>query len=292
MGYGQHQSFYLRDRWLPKAIKEISNDERFFYDKQAFEKIGLGKNMVQSLRYWAVATNVIGEEFSKERQKSHYITDFGNMLNKFDKSIQLNDSASLIHYFLTRQKEPSTVFYWFFNEYTQNVTSKEELINQFKEWVEHNENKAVSLNSLKKDIDCLIKLYTAGLNSVDPEEVIQSPLSKINLIKDKKNIIMKYSPTYEEVGLIALMFVLLDYCSSKEIDSLTVDQIYETKGLWGKTFNLSRVQIVSALEQLSYEKHNGIKFVRTNQLDTVQVPDIKAINFLEEQFQRKIEALI
>jgi hypothetical protein len=292
MGYGQHQSFYLRDRWLPKAIKEISNDERFFYDKQAFEKIGLGKNMVQSLRYWAVATNVVGEEFSKERQKSHYITDFGNMLNKFDKSIQLNDSASLIHYFLTRQKEPSTVFYWFYNEYTQNVTSKEELINQFKEWVEHNENKTVSLNSLKKDIDCLIKLYTAGLNSVDPEEVIQSPLSKINLIKEKKNIIMKYSPTYEEVGLIALMFVLLDYCSRKEIDSLTVDQIYETKGLWGKTFNLSRVQIVSALEQLSYEKHNGIKFVRTNQLDTVQVPDIKAINFLEEQFQRKIEALI
>jgi Protein of unknown function (DUF4007) len=292
MGYGQHQSFYLRDRWLPKAIKEISNDERFFYDKQAFEKIGLGKNMVQSLRYWAVATNVVGEEFSKERQKSHYITDFGKMLNKFDKSIQLNDSASLIHYFLTRQKEPSTVFYWFFNEFTQNVTSKEELINQFEEWVEHNENKAVSLNSLKKDIDCLIKLYTAGQNSVDPEEVIQSPLSKINLLKEKKNIIMKYSPTFEEVGLVALMFVLLDYCSSKEIDSLTVDQIYEAKGLWGKTFNLNRVQIVSALEQLSYEKHNGIKFVRTNQLDTVQVPNIKAINFLEEQFQRKIEALI
>ncbi|MFC7370743.1 DUF4007 family protein [Fictibacillus iocasae] len=292
MGYGQHQSFYLRDRWLPKAIKEISSDERFFYNKQAFEKIGLGKNMVQSLRYWAVATNVIEEEFSKERQKFHHVTDFGQLLNKYDKSLQLNDSAALIHYFLSKQKEPGTVFNWFFNEYSQNVTSKDELLNQYKIWVEKNENKTVSFNSLKKDIDCLIKLYTAGLNSEDPEEVIQSPLNKLNLLKEKKNIVLKNSPTYEEIGLDALMFVLLDYCINNEVEALTVDQIYEVKGLWGKTYNLSRVQIVTALELLSFNKRNGIKFVRTNQLDTVQVPKLNPIKFLENQFQRKIEALV
>ncbi|MED2971802.1 DUF4007 family protein [Fictibacillus sp. B-59209] len=292
MGYGQHQSFYLRDRWLPKAIKEIDNDERFFYDKFAFEKIGLGKNMVQSLRYWSLATNVIGEDFTKERQKFHFVTAFGKILNKYDKSIQLNESASLLHYFLSKQKEPSTVFYWYFNELDQNIISKEDLLGQFIEWVEQNETKEISLNSLKKDIDCLIKLYTAGLNSDDPEEVIQSPLSKIHLIKENKNTILKSTPSYEEIGLLALMYTLLDYCIEREDFSLTVDQIYQEKGLWGKIFNLSRIQIVGALEQLSYDKQYGIKFVRTNQLDTVQVPQVNPLTFLDEQFQRKIEAFI
>ncbi|MCY9076434.1 DUF4007 family protein, partial [Bacillus inaquosorum] len=55
MAYGRHESFYLRDKWLSKGMKAISEDSRFFYDKDGFEKIGLGKNMVRSLRFWLLA---------------------------------------------------------------------------------------------------------------------------------------------------------------------------------------------------------------------------------------------
>src|SRR6478735_5325603 len=154
MGYGQHQSFYLRDRWLNKAIRHLRNDNRFLYDKEAFEKIGLGKNMVQSLKYWVVATGVVEEVYNEKRNKIHLITKLGEILYRYDKFIKFQDSASILHYHMCKQKEPSTAWYWFFNELKETMTTKESLTQELIIWVKENENKPFSNNSLKKDIDC------------------------------------------------------------------------------------------------------------------------------------------
>src|SRR5690606_31261237 len=211
MGYGQHQSFYLRDRWLNKALKHLSNDMRFFYDKEAFEKMGLGKNMVQSLRFWVVATEVVEESFNEERKKVHHITDFGKLMYEYDRFIQFKDTASIIHYNLSKQKEPSTVWYWFFNILNETVISKEELLEQFIVWVKSNEEKSVSERSLKRDIDCLIRFYTAGQNNEDPEEVIQSPINKVQLVHEKKGLVSKLNGEVNNIGLTALLYILLDH---------------------------------------------------------------------------------
>jgi hypothetical protein len=292
MGYGQHQSFYLRDRWLNKAIRHLGEDSRFFYDKQAFEKIGLGKNMVQSLRYWSIATGVVEEIFNEERKKTHLITDFGNIIYKYDKFIKFQDSAAIIHYQMCKQKEPSTAWYWFFNEYKETIRSKENIIQEFIIWVKENENKPFSNNSLKKDIDCLIKLYTSGQSNIDPEEVIQSPLSKLGILEDRKGIIYKQNLTIAQIGLIALMYVLLDYKKIHKIDTVSVENIVDEPGLWGKVFNMSRASIVTALTELSMKSDFPIHFVRTNNLDLIRIPSIDPIDFLQKEYSRKAEILV
>ncbi len=292
VGYGQHQSFYLRDRWLSKAIKPLQVDERFFYDNEAFEKIGLGKNMVQSLRYWVVATRVVEESFNEDRKKVHHLTTFGEIMYEYDKFVQLNSTASIIHYHLSKDSEPSTMWYWFFNELNQNTITKEELTELFFNWVEMNEDKKISDKSLKRDIDCLIKLYTAGQNTDDPEEVIQSPLNKLKLVEEYKGIIRKRNPRYDEIGLAALMYTLLDYRESNSIDSITVTEIAENKGLWGKIYNLSRSEIIDALTMLSNLPKYQLNFVRTNNLDTIHLPEVSSINFLKFEYKRMMEALV
>lgn len=52
MAYARHQSFYMRDKWLSKGLKSVEDNSRFFYNDDSFEKIGLGKNMVEALKYW------------------------------------------------------------------------------------------------------------------------------------------------------------------------------------------------------------------------------------------------
>jgi hypothetical protein len=292
MGYGQHQSFYLRDRWLNKAIRHLGEDSRFFYDKQAFEKIGLGKNMVQSLRYWSIATGVVEEIFNEERKKTHLITDFGKIIYRYDKFIKFQDSAAIIHYQMCRQKEPSTAWYWFFNEYKETIRSKENIIHEFIIWVKENENKPFSNNSLKKDIDCLIKLYTSGQSNIDPEEVIQSPLSKLGILEDRKGIIYKQNLTIAQVGIIALLYVLLDYKKVNKIDTVSVENIVDEPGLWGKVFNMSRASIVTALTELSMKSDFPIHFVRTNNLDLIRIPSIDPIDFLQQEYSRKAEILV
>lgn len=291
MGYGQHQSFYLRDRWLNKAIKHLSNDERFFYDKEAFEKMGLGKNMVQSLRFWVVATEVVEENFTEDRKKVHHITELGKLIYKYDKFIQFKDTASIIHYNLSKQKEPSTVWYWFFNILNETVISKEELLEQFISWVKSKEDKKVSEKSLKKDVDCLIRFYTAGQNE-DPEEVIQSPINKVHLLQEKKGLVSKINGEISNIGLTALMYTLLDYKIRENVDAISVEEVASRSGLWGKIFNMPRSTIINALEQLTNHPVYPINFTRTNNLDTIRLPEIAPLDYLKYEYSRKVETLV
>lgn len=291
MAYGQHQSFYLRDRWLNKGIRHLATDERFFYDKDAFEKIGLGKNMVQSLRYWVVATGVVSEVYNDERKKIHRITELGELVFKYDKFIKLPDTASILHYQLVKDIEPSSTWYWYFNVYKETVSTKESLLNELIKWVKDTEKKVVSEKSLKRDIDCLVKLYTAGQNVNDPEEVIQSPLHKLGLVKEIKGVIYKKASNYNHIGLTALMYVLLEYGFQNDVDTVSMDDLVHSIGLWGKTFNISRSSIVNALNQLTLHQKYPVSFIRTNNLDLIRIPNITPQNFLQDEYSRKVEVI-
>lgn len=292
MAYGQHQSFYLRDRWLSKGIKHLMNDERFFYNKDSFEIIGLGKNMLQSLRFWLVATRMVEEKFNSEQKKIHHITPLGYTIYEFDKFVRFCDTASILHYELTKEREPATVWYWFFNILRQPMFSKEELLQLFVEWVSREEKREISVKSLKRDIECLIKLYTAGQTTFDPEEIIQSPLHKIGLIEDMGGVIRKKEGDLENIGLTALMYSLLDYGERKGVEVVAVDEIVTEEGLWGRVFNMNRATIVGALEILSNHPIYKISFIRTNNLDTVKLPSISAIDYIKYEYERKVEVLV
>ncbi|TYS01676.1 DUF4007 family protein [Rossellomorea vietnamensis] len=292
MAYGQHQSFYLRDRWLNKAIKHLKEDNRFFYDKEAFEKIGLGKNMVQSLRFWVVATGVVEEKFNENRKKVHLLTPLGELIYKYDKFIQFRDTAAIIHYNLSKDIEPATTWFWFFNEFSETAIAKEDLNAALNDWVSIHEDKKISHRSLKRDIDCLVKLYTAGQSILDPEEVIQSPINKINILRESKGTIIKKVPSISDVGLTALFFTLLKYAEEQGIDNVSVDEIATRHGLWGNIFNMNRAVIVNALELLTAHPKYPIKFTRTNNLDTVRLPGISPLKYLEFEYKRKVETLV
>ena len=292
MGYGQHQSFYLRDRWLNKAVRHLKTDRRFFYDEEAFEKMGLGKNMVKSLRYWVVATGVVEEIFNEERKKIHLTTSFGDLVYKYDKFIKFQDTAAILHYHMCKKKEPSTAWYWFFNIMNETIETKENLIAKFTDWVKENENKSFSAGSLKRDIECLIKLYTAGQSNTDPEEVIQSPLNKLCIVEERKGVVYKRNLVFNAVGTTALLYVLLDYRAQHNLDTVAVDELALEIGLWGKIFNMSRANIVNALNELATHYRYPIHFVRTNNLDLIRIPEVDPIEFLQEEYARKVEVLV
>nr|WP_054637869.1 DUF4007 family protein [Thalassobacillus sp. C254] len=68
--------------------------------------------------------------------------------------------------------------------------------------------KKVSSNSIKRDIDCLIKCYTAA-EAQDPEDIMVSPFSALKLIEINDGIITKLEAKYENIGDTALLYILL-----------------------------------------------------------------------------------
>ncbi|MBM4765098.1 DUF4007 family protein [Bacillus sp. B15-48] len=288
MGFGQHQSFYLRIYWLRKAIQQININNRFFYEKNASELIGLGTNMVKSLKHWIEAADIceVGKRES-DNKVIHKITPFGNVFNEYDPYLELNDTASIIHYHIVDETEPCTTWYWLFNEYDKPSFSKEEALNDFMAWLNKNYDTRNSEDTLERDFDCLIKQYYSRNISNDPEEVIQSPLTSLKLLEEKEGKIFKKSPKYEEVGLTALMYVLLKY-GQKEV---SIEEIETSRKLWGKVFNLQRSEIVRAIEHLVSISRFPLEFDRTNRLDLVRVKLLDPIEFLREEYIRQERVL-
>ena len=75
IGFGRHESFALRYSWLTKGFKSLQQNSNVFVDDDATVTLGVGKNMVSSIRYWLRACQVI--------DASNKATEIGNML--FDK---------------------------------------------------------------------------------------------------------------------------------------------------------------------------------------------------------------
>lgn len=288
MGYSQHQSFYLRDRWLSKAIKNIESNNSFFFEKDAFEKVGLGKNMVQSLKHWIIATSLF-EEVKEGSIKVHQITKLGTFISNKDIAIKYINTAGLLHYSLATNLDVSTTWYWFFNIYNETVFTREEVLNELRNWVQNNEKRVVSENSLKRDIDCLIKLYTAGGSNSDPEEVILSPLYKLHLLEERNGTIYKREPNFNKENLLLVGYTLLKYKEKYAISSISLDDMVHKEELLGKVFNLKRSSIVSLISEWTEHPEFPATFTRTNNLDMLRLPEISPYAFINYEYNRKAE---
>ncbi|QMT17214.1 DUF4007 family protein [Planococcus maritimus] len=288
MGYSQHQSFYLRDRWLSKAMKNIEENSSFFYEKDAFEKIGLGKNMVQSLKHWIVATKLY-EEVKENNKKHHEITPLGKFIKEKDRAIKYFNSAGLLHHSLATNKEVSTTWYWFFNIYTETVFSREEVFEELTKWVQKREKRVVSENSLKRDLDCLIKIYTTGGSTSDPEEVILSPLNKLNVLEERNGTIYKKEVKMDEDNLLLVGYTLLKFCETHGASAINLDDIVHKENLLGKLFNMRRSSIVNLISEWTEHPQYPVVFTRTNNLDTLRLPDVSPEDFINYEYNRKAE---
>ncbi len=284
MAYGRHESFYLRNKWISKGLKHVTTNNNFFYDKDNFEKIGLGKNMVRSLRFWLTALNLI-----EENNKKHILTPLGEIIYDQDRLLERPSTVAILHSELLLNKgDTATVFNWFFTQYNETITTKADLKAVFKTWVNKKDPKGVADRSLDRDIDVLVQLYTKEANESDPEDTIFSPFTTLNLIKEersgeKSDTIRKSSIQYDSDDLTAFYYTLIRYAHQEKIEYIQIDEIMTHDSLWGKVFNLSKTEAVDILNILSSHEKYPIEYVRTNNLDNVKVPQISELQFLEYQ---------
>ena len=70
-----HETFPFRYTWLPKAVRNLTSNPKLFSDEdEAMVVLGVGKNMVRSIRFWAQAAGV---SKSLGKTGTHNLTEFG-----------------------------------------------------------------------------------------------------------------------------------------------------------------------------------------------------------------------
>lgn len=100
-----HEKFSLRYAWLPKAVAAIKKDPNIFSNEDdAMVEMGMGKNMVRSVRFWAVAAGVVAKNGG-----GYAVTEFGDALfseNGLDPFLEDVKTLWLIHWKLSTAGDP------------------------------------------------------------------------------------------------------------------------------------------------------------------------------------------
>jgi len=268
MGFSQHQSFYFRDRWLEKFFDfhSKSQNNKTLFESSNYYKLGIGKNMFESMKFWVKVFDITNNDYE--------LTEFGKILQINDPLLLDNNSLSLLHYKLVTNKKDGPFWYWFFNIFNGSFLKKDDIYlkeNLFG-WAEAT-FKRTSTNSLKKDLLCFIQMYNAEENRSDPEDSIYSPFSKLKLIKETALSVVKRSLNYETFGLVSLLFSLVEQMKINNSVTISIEQVIEEEGYWGKVFLLDKINVIRALNEIKILYKDILIFDQTSKLDTITIKD-------------------
>jgi len=181
--FSGHESFYCKSLWLKKGYDFVSKNKDF-NAPDAVVDLGIGKNMVSSLRFWMRAFGLIDEDkptliadylFDNKNGKDPYIEDLGTLW--------------LLHYLLIKSELASIykLFFIDFHKEKNNEFSREQLQYFLKR--KNNENGYPNLyneNTVKRDIGVLLQNYVMPPKD-KPNEDFLALLINLNLIKHSED---------------------------------------------------------------------------------------------------------
>ena len=254
-----HEKFHLREGWIAKGLYGVSANPRVFSGSDGTDQLGVGTNMVKSIKYWMLAMGLI-----KEGQKNGAeLTDLGKMILKYDPFLEDDLSLWLLHSYISKNNFRSTVWYLFFNKCQAEEFTKEELYTVLrKELISYAETDSFPESSLKDDIDVLHNMYSKDTKNDDPEDKNKCPLASLKLIKKKKEKYYRQQPDMRHFRDEIILYELGNIF--EEESSIGIDYVAE---LAANIYHLSRVAINTILDRLDNAGYISVN--RTAGLDEI-----------------------
>lgn len=297
MPFAKHETFHIREGWLSKGMTAIKGAEEkgelptIFLDKDAPEKLGIGRNMVRSLRFWMQATG-LAEERLEDRKRTQRLTSFGEQVWAHDRYLEDDVTLWLIHYHLVCSQTQATTWYWFFNHFSPVTFDENECLDALGQWVIIMQpEQKVAESSQKKDVDCLLKTYLPDGRRRTPENLMESPLARLGILA-KLNDGPKGRYRWERLlpghlDPLVLLYVLLDRQAHSEITQVSLGQVLREPMNAGRVLNLTTVVLTDLLAELNRDYPDlQVQFVRTAGLDQLSLPEVAPHDVLTHYYTR------
>jgi hypothetical protein len=197
--FAGHETFPLRYGWLNKAYGQVArvvesehgDTNSIFTDESAISLFGVGKNMVVSMRHWALAAGVI--QIKEGDGGARLVpTSFGKLLlEESDPYLEHPASLWLIHWHLAARPGRATTWYWAFNELNEPSIDRELLTDHLSRRIAalresgRMKESRIADTTIRRDIECFVRTYLARPISgrAVQEDNLESPLSELNLLQ-------------------------------------------------------------------------------------------------------------
>ena len=270
--FSGHQTFVARNGWLEKGARLVQDNPGGFLAEDAVVQLGVGKNMVESIKYWCLQTGLIEDADVSGTMR---LTELGRFLF-VDCEIPgadpfLEDDASLwlLHY-KTVVDAPLSTWSMMFNLYNKPEFRKEDA-EPFIARRLADLGASVSAKTLERDMDCFIRTY-AGARGKGGEESFDSPFLALRLLQPTSdpglyrfNIGKKSNLPNELVG-----FAILRYMESIGGDlSVSLSRLLFDPKSPGQVFKLDQGALVDSILELGDRHESKLSYSDTAGLNTV-----------------------
>lgn len=184
---GRHETFTPRFGWLKKGYDAVLTDANVFRAPDAIERLGVGKNMVRSIRYWCLAFKLLRENSEREM----IATRLGRKLlddNGWDPYLEDVASLWLLHWHLFVPPLKAVSWSFAFNKcHLWGFSSR-----QLGKIIRNNACRYDSFahrseKTFHRDASCIIRMYKSDLS----ESEVDCPFTQLGLIQraEKDNFV-------------------------------------------------------------------------------------------------------
>ncbi|GAA0811313.1 hypothetical protein GCM10009111_03660 [Colwellia asteriadis] len=289
-----HDTFPLRYGWLFKAVNHLNSGGKLQTSKeeetqQAIIKLGVGKNMVNAIRYWAESAELLSSKrsqsnidyFTSENGDYLFNTDTGK-----DPYLEQIGSVWLVHFWLNFNFQHLSAYRYFFNySHVQHFEKSKLLSDCSSDAKKLVTNDIGNESTLKKDIDCFLNTYSKKFKSdavkkkltID-EEHFTSPLTELNLVTDNGGgFYVSDLAERPELPIEVFIYGLIKFAQvetkDSNINSVDFDSLLTKPCSPGRIFRLSESGLGQKLDEAQEYSKGGVSWIDSLGLRQVKIND-------------------
>jgi hypothetical protein len=227
--------------------------------------------MVTSIRFWALACQVITED----AELGFAPTELGRLIldteHGVDPYCEHAATTWLMHWILASTPDKTTSWYYLFNHVVQQVFDRESLVDSLSGLIDEH-GLRISQATLKRDVECCIRSYVPRIGGDSPEEISEPLLGELGLIQQNTRGAFEFrrgSKRSLPDGVFA--YALLDFWQRRahEGSVMAFNRVAHDPGSPGRVFKLDENAVADRL--MALESLTGGQILWTEQAGIRQV---------------------
>jgi len=267
--FAGHQTFAFRHGWLEKGVRGVQECPTLFLEEDALVRLGVGKNMVSSIRHWCTVTQLIEPDPTSRGSSAKPLraSELGRRLlfeDGWDPYLEDDASLWLIHWLLISNPRVGTSWQLLFSKYNRPDFTKRELATFIGSFAERNAF-AVNDGVIARDIDCVVRTYEASVvqsASAKGEESFDCPLLQLELLQPSPDGDLHKFAIGPKPSLPASIFcfALAQYFERLEgkPNTLSIQKCLYGESSPGQVFKLDENSVIEYVEDLEAQTKGAI----------------------------------
>ena len=260
--FSGHETFPFRYPWLKKGYDAVRTDVSVFNRDDAITTLGVGKNMVRSIRHWCLTTGLLDEGRADGEKKAGALrpSTLGDWLLHDDTGHDpyLEDPATLwlLHWQIASNPRRATTWHWVLSNFNSLEFTIDQLAGAVHKWTQTLPGKEVAYSSVRRDVEVFVHTYvpTRGARGTMVEDSIGCPLVELGLLEassDARSFSFRRG-SQDDLPDGVLIYATLAYWNALEGSpgSLSVSDLARQPGTPGRLFKIDESSLISRYENI------------------------------------------